>query len=210
MGGAAVTFVFSIVAFCVLRFVSDPIVAFILLVLCTGGLAPIGMAEFVKYAAAEACFDDERRSLQVSRVITGGAVIAMIGPFSATTAASLDPGNEIHGYAYFFLIMSVLAFLAIIVASAMKLPSFQVKSGAECVHLCKILTRTGVWTSVVLQSTVQVLMVTPMQATPLAMTDTLGLTAESFWISGCIVAHIRAMFLPGLFTGHLISAVGKI
>merc|ERR1712190_456253 len=102
------------------------------------------------------------------------------------------------------------AFAAIIVSSAMKLPSFEFKGSNDGASLCKILQRTDVWTSIALQSIIQILMTTPMQATPLAMTNHLGLSAESFWVSGCVVAHIVAMFLPGLFTGHLISVVGKM
>jgi len=29
------------------------------------------------------------------------------------------------------------------------------------------------------------------------------------WISGCIVAHVLSMFLPGLVTGHVIGVLGR-
>jgi len=212
MAGAAITCLFSILAFCVLRFVSDSMVAFVLLVVCTVGMASIGMAEFVKYAVAEACFDEERRPKQVARTITGAAIVAIVGPFTASATAGINEDKPLHGFAYFFLIMGGLAFLAIIVSAAMRLPSFQFKGSSDTdgASLCKILQRTEVWTAIALQSLIQILMVTPMQAAPLAMTNYVGLSVQSFWISGCVAAHIVARFLPGLFTGHLISAVGKM
>jgi len=92
----------------------------------------------------------------------------------------------------------------------MKLPPFHFKDSPTAVPLSAILARTDVWTAIALQSVIQILMVTPMQATPLAMTDGLGLSPHSFWLSGCIVAHLLSMFLPGLITGQLLSAFGKM
>jgi hypothetical protein len=40
-------------------------------------MSAIGSAEYVKYAAAEACADESRRSAMVARVITAGAVLSM-------------------------------------------------------------------------------------------------------------------------------------
>merc|ERR1712118_186411 len=59
------------------------------------------------------------------------------------------------------------------------------------------------------QVAVQLTMVTPMSATPLAMVNHIGLAPGSFVISGCIVVHTLSMFLPGLVTGDLIGRVGR-
>merc|ERR1712182_58846 len=48
-----------------------------------------------------------------------------------------------------------------------------------------------------------------MSATPLTMVEHLHLKPSSFLVSGCIVAHVLSMFIPGLFTGNIIGAIGK-
>merc|ERR1711907_380028 len=56
---------------------------------------------------------------------------------------------------------------------------------------------------------VQFVMVVIMSATPLAMVEFLdGVQKDNIVISGCIVAHVVAMFLPGFVTGDIIAKVG--
>jgi len=96
----------SLGAFCVLRFCRRSLHGFVLLNLCVVVMAQVGMAEFVRFAAAEACTDDARRTLIVPRVIGLGACVSMIGPFSASVAEALTPNNEggLLGFAYYFCV----------------------------------------------------------------------------------------------------------
>lgn len=169
----------------------------------------IGMAEFCKYAAAEACPDDARRGVQVSRVITGGAIVSVIGPFSASFAGGLDKENLLHGYAVFFLILGAFSFLAFLASTMLRLPTFTTKESERSQPFHTILKRTNVWVSISLQVFAQFVMVVPMTAVPLSMVNHLGLPAGSPLIAGAIVSHTLSMFLPGLVTGHLANYLGK-
>lgn len=207
--GSVCAFVASISAFLTLRFVQHKLVAFVLLNLSIALMSVIGMAEYVKYAAAEACADDARRGKAVSRVITGGAILSIASPFTSSFAAQINSSDELRGYAYYFLIMSGLAFVAICASWSLRLPPVSQVNTKCSTPLSVMFARTDVWSSVFVQVVVQFIMVTPMSGTPLGMVNHLGLPSSSLWISGCIVSHVLSMFLPGLFTGHFIGAVGK-
>jgi len=63
----------------------------------------------------------------------------------------------------------------------------------------------------VAQVTVQFAMVTPMSGVPLVMTDRIpGMHPADFRISGCIVVHVLAMFVPGFFVGDIIALLGEL
>lgn len=198
----------SFVAFLALTFITDKTAAYVVMIVLIMPLSSIGMAEFVKYAAAEACADDSRRAQTVSRVITSGAVLSAFGPGSSSLAAALDPGNRQQGYAYFFLIMGCFALLSAVASAFLKLPPLAQKGQEPVPPLRTILRRPDVYTAIFAQVSVQFTMVMPMSATPLAMVDDVGLQPGSVVISGCVIAHVLSMFLPGLFTGSCIGKVG--
>lgn len=194
-------------------FVEDGIPLFILFVVCTAIMSYMGMAEFVKYAAAEACLDAARLPVAMSRVLVSGAVLSMIGPLANTAGehlSCLTTCNVLHGYAYFFLIMAGFALISMVTASCMRLPPIVQNGQGSATPLSTLLCRTEVWSSILAQVGVQFVMVTPMSATPIAFVNRLSIAPQSGLISGCIIAHTLCMFLPGLVTGQIIGKVGKL
>jgi len=198
-------------AFFVLRFLGHRVwLAFVLLNVVVVLMSVIGMAEFVRFAAAEACADDGRRSKVVSRVISGGAILSMVGPFSASAGELFDDGHELSGFANFFLFTAGFGMIALIAASALRLPPAAGRGSPSETPICQILKRPKVWSAIFAQVAVQFAMVAPMSATPLRMDHTVAAPDEpaSFFVSCCIVAHVLAMFIPGFFTGSAIALFG--
>lgn len=200
-------------AFFVLMFLSSwPWLAFALLNVIVMFMSVIGMAEFVRFAAAECCKDRTHSPAAVSQVLTGGALFSMVGPLSATLGEFLSPGHtprdHLEGYAYFFLFMSVIACVGFISAYMLRLPVPNEVVRAEMTPLRQIFRRPAVVRAVSAQVSVQFAMVLPMSAVPLTMVSLLGLPQASLIISGVVVVHIACMFLPGLVSGKLIGKLG--
>jgi len=201
----------GLAAFCALRFrLNNLFYSYVLLNASIVLMSAIGSAEFVKYAAAEACPDDERRGAMVSRVITAGATLSMFGPFTSVLASKIDTNCELDGYANFFLVMGAFSLIGACAAYALKLPKFTTGGQRTDLPVWKIVARTDVWTAIFVQVSVQFAMICPMSATPLTMSIELDMNEQEFIISGCIVAHVLSMFLPGLATGSIMNVVGKI
>eukprot|EP00931_Biecheleriopsis_adriatica_P116746 TRINITY_DN92348_c0_g1_i1.p1 TRINITY_DN92348_c0_g1~~TRINITY_DN92348_c0_g1_i1.p1 ORF type:complete len:474 (-),score=42.64 TRINITY_DN92348_c0_g1_i1:83-1504(-) len=212
MMGASCALLASVAVFFVLRCLSaHKLVAYALLNCCVVPMSFIGVSEFVRYAASEACADASRKGKAVSRVITGGAVISVVGPLATSAGSVIDPGNPVIGNSYFFLCMAVLAAIALASAHLLKLPTPGTDAASAVMPLCQILRRTSVWTSILAQLAVQFAMVTPMNAIPLHMddelcpSDTLCSVRQHLIIVFCIISHVLAMFLPGLWTGNFIA-----
>mmetsp|Transcript_62196 Transcript_62196/g.115434 ORF Transcript_62196/g.115434 Transcript_62196/m.115434 type:complete len:453 (-) Transcript_62196:57-1415(-) len=198
------------VAFVTLRFIEDGVTAFVMLNIAVVLQSVVGMSEFVKYAAAEACSNPASKSKVVSRVIGGGAILSAFGPFSSTIAAGLDPDRPVHSYAWFFVLLGGFVCLSTAAVSTLKLPPVAAGGEIAAPPLLSILARTEVWTAILAQVTVQFTMVTPMSATPLAMENRLGLSPKSYLVSACIVSHVVSMFFPGFFTGNIIRCLGSL
>lgn len=180
-------------------------------------MSMIGMGEFVRYAAAEACLDDSRRSRAVTMVLSGGAIASWVGPFSTSFVTYVAGGPHdcvLCAYPYFFLITAFFALIGVLVALGLRLPKeTSVPTGAPApaqrVPLSQILRRPAVSLAIFSQVIVQFVMVVVMSATPLAMMRFAdGVKKGDVIISSVIVAHVVAMFLPGFFTGDIISKVG--
>eukprot|EP00929_Paragymnodinium_shiwhaense_P014632 TRINITY_DN12255_c1_g2_i1.p1 TRINITY_DN12255_c1_g2~~TRINITY_DN12255_c1_g2_i1.p1 ORF type:complete len:539 (+),score=63.32 TRINITY_DN12255_c1_g2_i1:74-1618(+) len=211
LAGAVASVIGSILAFAALRFHGDKVVAFILLNVAVCVMSVLGMAEFVRFAAAEACSDPARRAVQVGRVITSGAVMSMFGPFSSSLAQSMtQPNHPIHGYSYFFLFMAALGLVGVGAARGIRLPPVADAEAIEAPPLLRIVRRPAVWSAMFIQLSVQFAMVAPMSAVPLAMSDVFDFTAADIRLSACIVCHVLSMFLPGLVTGTVVSKVGTM
>jgi len=199
----------SIWAFFVLRFLDHtPLLAFGLLNVAVVLMSVVGMAEFVRFAAAEACVDSSRSNVAVSRVLTGGAVFSLVGPTSASTGQWLSPTNHVHGYAYFFLFMTVLAFFGVVAAMFLRLPQPRKVEVGESPPVCAVLARPAVTTAIIAQVCVQFGMLLPMSAAPLTMVEELGLVEGSFLATWAIVLHVLCMFIPGLFSGKWTNKIG--
>lgn len=203
----------SLVAFCGLSFISNPWVSFIVLNVAVVIMSILGMAEFVRYAAAEACADADRRPVVVSRVLTFAAIAASCGPLSSSLAEILTEGmGLVQGYAIFFLFLAGFTLFGLVAALGLKLPPVgRASSHVAHVPLMQILRRPGVWCGLFSQVAVQFAMVTPMSGVPLAMEAHLNLLQSpgNLDISVCVVMHVLGMFLPGFVTGNLVKKLGK-
>lgn len=202
----------SIGAFCALTFTARSLHSFILLNVCVMVMSEVGMAEFVRFAVAEACSSKAKRPRMVSKVMGFGACASMIGPFSASFAESLVPqsGGVLEGIAYFFLCTAALSIVMIAASLCLRLPALPDSASEKAAPLCQILRRTPVWSSIVAQVTVQFAMAVPMSTVPLAMMAHIpSLRPADVKISGCIVLHVLSMFIPGFWTGDLIGIVGS-
>jgi len=200
-------------AYFVLAFLPGwPWFAFALLNLAVMIMSVIGMAEFVRFAAAECCVDPAHSSAAVSQVLTGGAMFSMVGPFSASFGQVLAPGDDpldhVQGFAYFFLLMGVFACVGFMSAYMLRLPAPNEVVRTEITPLRKIFRRPAVVRAVCAQVSVQFAMVLPMSAVPLTMGHRLHLPDASLIISGVVMVHIACMFLPGLISGKLIAQIG--
>merc|ERR1712224_545894 len=155
---------------------------------------------------------DARRSRSVTMVLCGGAIVSWIGPFSSSLATNLEGGPTdcvLCAYPYFFLAMACFALLGLFAAMALRLPELPAASAASQVPLRQILRRPAIALSITSQVVVQFVMVVIMSATPLEMERfDRGVMKDNIDISGCIVAHVVAMFLPGFVTGDAIAKVG--
>eukprot|EP00929_Paragymnodinium_shiwhaense_P014631 TRINITY_DN12255_c1_g1_i1.p1 TRINITY_DN12255_c1_g1~~TRINITY_DN12255_c1_g1_i1.p1 ORF type:complete len:451 (+),score=60.43 TRINITY_DN12255_c1_g1_i1:87-1439(+) len=201
----------SILAFAVLRFQGDKVVAFVLLNVAVCVMSVLGMAEFVRFAAAEACSDAARRPVQVGRVITSGAIMSMCGPMFSSLAQSMaEPTHPIQGYSDFFLFMAAFGLIGVGAASGIRLPPVADVDAREAPPLLSIVRRPAVWSAMFIQLSVQFAMVAPMSAVPMAMTDDFSFGAADIRLSACVVCHVLSMFLPGLVTGMFVSKVGAM
>eukprot|EP00408_Alexandrium_pacificum_P041823 CAMPEP_0171259154 /NCGR_PEP_ID=MMETSP0790-20130122/54778_1 /TAXON_ID=2925 /ORGANISM="Alexandrium catenella, Strain OF101" /LENGTH=447 /DNA_ID=CAMNT_0011727413 /DNA_START=15 /DNA_END=1358 /DNA_ORIENTATION=- len=207
--GACGSFIGSLCAFAVLRFCQERTLAFVLLNASIMIMSSIGMCEFVRYAAAEACSDPDRKSVVVSRVVSGAAIMSMVGPFSASLASSSDESSSLNGYSTFFLGAAGFSVVAMLAAACLRLPPVGGAVGADAPptqRLHHLLTRPEVASAILAQVAVQFAMIAPMSAVPLRMEDHFpGMRAADFRISSCVVLHVFCMFAPGFVTGELIK-----
>lgn len=202
-------FLGSLLAWATLKYCDDGILAYGLLNLAIVILSAIGMTEFVRYAAAEACSDPQRRSVTVSRVVSGAAILSMVGPLSASAASWLEHERPLRGYATFFLGTAVLCLVHMASSFTLRLPPIDDAAGASDAvpraRLSQILRRPAVVSAILAQVAVQFAMITPMSALPLRMsTHFEGMRPADLRISGCVVLHVFCMFAPGFFTGDFI------
>lgn len=218
--GAGSCFFGNIGAFLVLRLPGrhfSPWLVYALLNLSIAMIAPIGVGDFVRYAAAEVA-PKEKRSMAVSLVIMFGGVMSAVGPVSASLASMLDAGEEeeqLHGYANFFLFTAGFCVIAAIAARCLKMPSqsgetpaVAAGSSVNSVKFRNIIQRPSVFTAVFSQLVVQLVMVVPMSGVSLAMHNTLGLEVADWTISGCVMLHTLFMFVTGVISGPLADRLG--
>mmetsp|Transcript_20210 Transcript_20210/g.50838 ORF Transcript_20210/g.50838 Transcript_20210/m.50838 type:complete len:456 (-) Transcript_20210:323-1690(-) len=212
--GGCCAFLASIGAFCVLRFCGRSLTAFVLLNVCTVVMAQVGMAEFVRFAAAEACADETKRSRSVAKVTAFGACMSAVAPLSASLCETISresQEDDLFGFAYFFLFLAGFSLIYILAASMLRLPSLPASANDPAEPLAQILRRSPVWMAILAQATVQFVMVALMSGVPLAMTEHIAsMKPADVRISGCIILHVFAMFIPGFWTGDLIARLGEV
>jgi MFS family permease len=163
-------------------------------------------ANFYRFAAA----DTGRPSIRpkaVSWVMLGGLASALAGAqFVLWTKDLLAPAF----YAGAFLAASVLAILAMVTLYFVDVPHSPVHrydnpDGEAPRPLREILRQTRIQIAILTGTISHGVMMFGMTAVPIAMMACNHTVGEA---AGIIQVHLLAMYLPGFFTGHLISRFG--
>jgi predicted MFS family arabinose efflux permease len=169
-----------------------------------------GFAQYYRFAAAESA-SHEYKSRALSWVMTGGVVAAIAGP--ALARVTKDVWAE--PFAASFLAMVLLAMLAALLLSQLRLPTLQGEQpgqpdnaqATQARPLTDIARQPVFLTALVCSAVAFAVMVMVMTATPLAM-QLCGhpLSAAATVIQG----HVLGMFVPSFFTGALINRFGVL
>lgn len=176
---------------------------------------PLSMAEFCKFAAAEAV-PQEQQARVLGVVMTGGAMNAVMGPAVASLSSMLaPPGHVLLGYAYFYFICVACAVLFAVMAYFLKLPQqpqpVAGESGASKPTKFELLSRPGLAAAFIGSFCAQFYMILLMTASPDAMAQMLSLPSGADWrISCAMAAHLLGMFLPGFWSGGIIAKMGAV
>lgn len=174
---------------------------------CTGTALLGSSMAFVqqyRFAAAESVAD-ERVSRAVSYVLLGALAAAIVNPQVALAARWLIPSAE---YAGSFVAVSLLHVAAIFVLSRLRLPTppparEQTVASSPPSLLSQPQFRMAVFASAVAYAVMSFVMT----AAPISMHrgDHHGVEATT-WV---IQSHVLAMYVPALFSGHLIARFGE-
>ena len=165
---------------------------------------PAAFANQYRFAAADSV-PANLKSRAISWVLFGGVVSGFLGPQVAAHTKGWIPGHE---FAATYLVMGVLALVAIGVISRTRLaPTVKRAEDRKAGRPLAVLLRdTGIWVPMVVAAISYSLMVLVMVAAPLAMVYVCGHTTEE--AAFAIQWHIVAMFAPSFVTGAIIQRVG--
>jgi MFS family permease len=157
-----------------------------------------------RFAAAEAVAP-EQVSRAVSFILLGNLGAALIGPPVAIAARHLIPAAE---YAGSFLAIAAFYALAVIVLWQLRLPTPAPGPAAGSARSVGGLAADPRFRVAVLAGVVSFgVMSFVMTAAPISMHVHHGYSvAATSWV---IQSHVMAMFLPSLFSGHLIARFGE-
>jgi MFS family permease len=155
-----------------------------------------------RFAAAESV-EPERVSRAISYVLIGGLGAALVNPQVALAARWWIPKVE---YAGSFIAVSVLYVATIIVLSRLQLPAPAPEDRASAPR-GKLELGPQLRMAVFAGACAYAVMSFLMTAAPISMhsVDDHGVEATT-WV---VQSHILAMFLPSLFTGHLVGKFGE-
>ena len=160
-----------------------------------------GIAQFYRYAAADAVSDkDKPRAL--SLVLIGGLMAAFIGPEISFRSFDLFPEAL---YAGCFLVSAGFMLVALFVLASAHLPKPDLSQGAGR-PISTFLAMPRFIVGLVCAALGYALMTFLMTATPLQIVNISQLGNEAN--ARVIQWHVIAMFAPSLFTGALISRFG--
>ena len=157
-----------------------------------------------RFAAAESA-PPERLSQAVSYVLIGALGAAIVNPQLALAARWLVPGTQ---YAGSFIAVSLLYAATILVLSRLNVPAPAVPHPAAASDVSRAPFATPQFRMAVFAGAcAYAVMSFVMTAAPISMHnfDHHGLEATT-WV---IQSHVLAMYLPSLFTGHVIARFGE-
>jgi len=180
--------------------------------LCVAGLlmGPFNAsAQYYRFAAAESV-PTSHASRAISAVLIGGLIAAVFAP-SITIWLNLQFGDETYVGAFLFvatvasLVMVPLSFLKPVVQ---EITAEEAQDRTSSARPLGAILRTPKFIIAVLNGSLGYAMMTfVMTATPLAV-QACGFGSDIS--SRVIQGHVIAMFLPSLFTGHLINRFGVV
>lgn len=162
-----------------------------------------GFAQYYRFAAADVASKDFRPRA-ISYVISGGIAAAVIGPQIVRWTNDLLPVPFLGS----ILSISGLFVLALILLSFLRIPKLSAEEIRSSGRPLFQITRNPTFIVSVLSGMVGYgVMSMIMTATPIAMVGCGFGVKES---AGVIQWHVMGMFVPALFTGHLIHRFGVL
>jgi MFS family permease len=158
-------------------------------------------AQFYRFAAIESVALAQR-ARALSWVVSGGIVSAFTGP----ALARLGGASGLESFQKIFLILAVLAVVAMLLLSQLRLPlPARATGGATPRPLGELITQPVFLTALAASTAGFGMMSSTMSATPLAM-QLCGLSRSAS--ASVIQWHMLGMFVPSLFVGELVRRFG--
>ena len=157
-----------------------------------------------RFAAADVAdaYRPSFRARAISLVLAGGIVGGIVGPELSKLTLDLLPAT----YAGSYLTLVGFAILSLLLAQLLRLPpSADTDTAGVGRPLRQILRQPTCWVAILTAASAYGIMNLLMVATPLAM----ELCSHPYAATALVLQwHVIGMFLPGLFTGALISRFG--
>jgi MFS family permease len=157
-----------------------------------------------RFAAADVAdaYRPSFRARAISLVLAGGIVGGIVGPELSKLTLDMLPAT----YAGSYLTLAGFAILSLLLAQLLRLPpSADTDTAGTGRPLTQILRQPTCWVAVMTAAIAYGIMNLLMVATPLAM----ELCSHPYAATALVLQwHVIGMFLPGLFTGALISRFG--
>lgn len=195
-----------------------------LLALSGACMAPLTITQLARFVAADVS-EEAFRAQAIAVVVSGGALIGLIGPSGFSAAMTLAPeADPLRGYSIFLIVVLVLLGLYAIAAAMLRLPQPQAVAAAPPAEAGNVqeprpakrtLLRPGVLAAMADGLGPQLVMVAIMAAFPTAMTEmlpSLGIPEAGLtWhISVVMQLHILGMYLPSLLVGRMVDGWGPL
>jgi MFS family permease len=179
--------------------------------LCVGTLlmGPFqASAQYFRFAAAESV-DTARAPRAISLVLIGGLIAALFAPMIVSTFNDIFDARTYLGAFLFVAVAAALMFLPLgFLKHIDGATSAEDVADTAAVRPLGVIVRSPTFIVAVLNAALGYAMMTfVMTATPLAV-EACGIGVDTG--AGIIQKHVIAMFLPSLFTGHLIARFGLV
>lgn len=160
-------------------------------------------AQYYRFAAADAA-SENAKSRAISWVIAGGVIAAVAGPNLVRFTQNIGTVPS----ALTYLIMAVLAVLAIVLLSRLALPAVSITESHEPARTLPVIMRQPIFLTALAGSSVgAAVMLLVMTATPLAM----QICGQPIGAAATVIQwHVLGMFAPSFFTGNLIRRFGVL
>ncbi len=159
-----------------------------------------------RFAAADVAdaYRPAFRARAISLVLAGGIIGGVVGPELSKVTREMLPAT----YAGSYLVLAGFAILSLILAQCLRLPpSTGAIAHGPARPLLQILRQPVCWVAVFTAASAYGIMNLLMVATPLAM----AFCTHPYAATALVLEwHVIGMFLPGLFTGALITRFGVL